>query len=1072
MLKKTNDFILEWTIACYLLLPGLIFYTDGQYVVQLPLVYVAFSGDLIINYTIPSNVSIPNAFIRLTAVLASKNQEITTRGIQFGQSVGQVRIPCGTIEYAVPVIAELHTYAGGPILASSRMTVEWPKFTLSLPDSHIAQTQQVMLTLTSMAACNSFFRRYSFQLDLEYSTDDSPNNTIATFSEPQIIHSHPISDITKSISELSYECDLFDTKGNYRAVLRNSFDSSKPVSVSNIMITKWSLAYKLSVNDRSVFPCTGHVTVLYTKPECAGKNNKIRIFKLARDVSGSLAAPLKRKYISETKAEPDNKYVLFNCDIFSEQAAGFCFVYVTTSRRGSVSEQDSYCLSAHPDSVIPIDGGWSNWSKWGRCSVTCGTGKQSRFRYCNNPHPEHGGRFCEGNPVEWRPCFLPCPDMLPKTPLHSAEVNGSCACGCHLGETEGEIIATGRCEGLSIWLIKVEENHQIRLSFRYFDLYKDQQWVKIRSGETSSADLVALSHGEITLTEVVSTTNSMLIEFMTRSNTSLVMPYRIHDAATAQPLQLPPYPYRDIHVHGFIAVYSAQVKNKTISLQAVSVPIKPGKGSIWDSKVTIVGISLCSVIVLVAVAFAIYHRVFYTRDHKYTITSQEETPTHMVKSTSMHSTPSHHSALSQGIEIDYDMERPLTGGTPRKKYRKDSAALVSRGSSISSNRSNTSKKNLKIKTKADVEPGGSPKPSNRYYSPFPSPHVNNETVTEIKEESNSLFNTSPLLNRKPRSPKIHPSPRFKRPSPLSPASPIKTKHELLTKKRKDRSAKRKEDRIVMGAAETPVYEEIKQIASTPGSTGSATPVGKIDFIDEGTLKRKKGDKYGESDHDHSSCADTLVSDHKPSQITEGAIQLHTVKTVDGETRKPGSGTSDDSCSPDKSEGGKQQTTSFIEESKKDKEPKPRRPTSLIETYQKPIKSISLPSINKDATATLDGGKTVFHIPKLERHKALPKPDGQSPKSPRQQNSKSSTPKSVRSSSVHSSRSKLTLSPARSIHTPSEVASEGLEMEYDDYIEYDDTFSYFDPLETEKLQWKGVEKIGTTKAKENGQKDEK
>jgi hypothetical protein len=34
----------------------------------------------------------------------------------------------------------------------------------------------------------------------------------------------------------------------------------------------------------------------------------------------------------------------------------------------------------------------------------------------------------------------------------------------------------------------------------------------------------------------------------------------------------------------------------------------------------------------------------------------EETPTHIAKSTSMHSTPSHHSALS-GVEIDYDMER-------------------------------------------------------------------------------------------------------------------------------------------------------------------------------------------------------------------------------------------------------------------------------------------------------------------------------------------------------------------------------------------------------------------------------
>jgi len=62
--------------------------------------------------------------------------------------------------------------------------------------------------------------------------------------------------------------------------------------------------------------------------------------------------------------------------------------------------------------VLPLDGGWSEWSQWASCSVTCGTGKESRFRYCNNPTPTDGGRFCDGAPIEWQPCFTYCPGTL------------------------------------------------------------------------------------------------------------------------------------------------------------------------------------------------------------------------------------------------------------------------------------------------------------------------------------------------------------------------------------------------------------------------------------------------------------------------------------------------------------------------------------------------------------------------------------------------------------------------------------------------------------------------------------
>ena len=62
--------------------------------------------------------------------------------------------------------------------------------------------------------------------------------------------------------------------------------------------------------------------------------------------------------------------------------------------------------------VIPTDGQWSSWSEWGTCTVSCGTGKQSRVRTCTDPKPAHGGRFCKGYPVEWRPCFTKCPGKI------------------------------------------------------------------------------------------------------------------------------------------------------------------------------------------------------------------------------------------------------------------------------------------------------------------------------------------------------------------------------------------------------------------------------------------------------------------------------------------------------------------------------------------------------------------------------------------------------------------------------------------------------------------------------------
>ena len=75
-----------------------------------------------------------------------------------------------------------------------------------------------------------------------------------------------------------------------------------------------------------------------------------------------------------------------------------------------VSEESRSCNSGIP---CPVNGGFSNWSDFTKCSVTCGVGTKSRKRMCTNPAPKHGGKFCQGILEETHPCEIPCPTTLP-----------------------------------------------------------------------------------------------------------------------------------------------------------------------------------------------------------------------------------------------------------------------------------------------------------------------------------------------------------------------------------------------------------------------------------------------------------------------------------------------------------------------------------------------------------------------------------------------------------------------------------------------------------------------------------
>jgi len=88
------------------------------------------------------------------------------------------------------------------------------------------------------------------------------------------------------------------------------------------------------------------------------------------------------------------------------------FTIRATDTDGDTVDQN-YSL---PISKAPINGGWSSYSAWSSCTVSCGGGTQTRTRSCNNPSPQYGGLACSGTDTENQSCNTnTCPEYVTAT---------------------------------------------------------------------------------------------------------------------------------------------------------------------------------------------------------------------------------------------------------------------------------------------------------------------------------------------------------------------------------------------------------------------------------------------------------------------------------------------------------------------------------------------------------------------------------------------------------------------------------------------------------------------------------
>lgn len=148
-------------------------------------------------------------------------------------------------------------------------------------------------------------------------------------------------------------------------------------------------------------------------------------------VAHNLKPPIKARYI-RIIPEEWNSYIALRVEFYGCKTTGggyskwSSWTVCSVSCGGGRQERSRSCTSPPPSpggkdcsqlgpeketrecntNGCPVNGGYSTWTEWSDCSLSCGGGQSLRSRTCTNPRPQHGGKKCTtlGHSVETKRC--------------------------------------------------------------------------------------------------------------------------------------------------------------------------------------------------------------------------------------------------------------------------------------------------------------------------------------------------------------------------------------------------------------------------------------------------------------------------------------------------------------------------------------------------------------------------------------------------------------------------------------------------------------------------------------------
>ncbi|XP_046751696.1 uncharacterized protein LOC124414712 isoform X2 [Diprion similis] len=425
------------------------------------------------------------------------------------------------------------------------LDIRWPTPSLSLEPQHFETypRQPVLATIEyTGVSCTPYagVPIAAYSLELIYCGPSVLSCDTRNKSHVQVLYSEEIMGFPAQ-KVIALRCELFGQAGHYALRLKPSAGNPTAPTTSAYIKVEWSDQFVFNIHARSVYPCdggSGGVSVLFEYPACRLQGDRVRVYGRLRADVASLAPPSTLHYLAELKAPPGKHTLTFDCEIFTERFVEYCFSYVSQAITGAMSQVRVDCI---PTFLLQDGdaGGWGPWSQWTPCSSSCVGGTRHRYRFCDTPPPKYGAKFCQGQAVEtetcggsnhldlhgnWNPAEWEChhgKELAAEKPEVAAEVGSVCRCGCLVILDRNKMqrilaASTQACPGRSFWLVQAEADHRIRLHLDQARFPCKEQYVRVRDGDSLTAELLA---------DIAFDKNSPISGTVTSSDTHLLVEF-------------------------------------------------------------------------------------------------------------------------------------------------------------------------------------------------------------------------------------------------------------------------------------------------------------------------------------------------------------------------------------------------------------------------------------------------------------------------------------------------------------------------------------------------------------------